>query len=628
MSFPKHYSLKKEHDKHFEIHDKRDGKSFTVAKKDLHPAHQIKIMKMQKLAEGGTVQGAPVFPTTSQTKDLLTGQHGQMDKLKSLLGFGEKKKYSGEDGDPNDQVVSGDTTPSYLKAPKNDLVPDYMNTPVKDLKFSQEQPDTSVWSKLGDTMNSIGNATYDQAVAPAVALGEKAMDIGSHMGMYPGVSMGQSMNSPEDEQPSGAAGAPTDNRVPSGNLGAPSATGLGSPGLGVNSSGAPTVGGLQGLERQQGAALQAEGDARAKQNDQVADLEQMANWSRENSAKVYNEKRQTLEQQNDNLAQEIAGGTIDPNRLWNTATTGSKVASILGVILGGIGAGLQHSTTNMAWEALQKNIDRDIQSQRDDLGKKQTLFSDNLRRLGSIDAAEAATRVQTNAIVQGNMAKIAAQTNNPILQAQIQQKIVEMKMKDIPLKDALAREQAQKASQQQLKTMLQGKDLSNMDPASLVPLIVPQHMQNEVLKEIKGAQDTRHSMSHGLAAYDDMVKELKGPLGGILDPKSKTNMMAALLPTVQHLEGTAREFAMKQAEQNYIPTKYDILRGTDKNKRKALEDYYASKSSAPTAKSFNIDLDKFESTNPEASGAPVERLTKDGKVGVFDSKTKQFLRYK
>lgn len=55
MEVPKHYSLVKEHDDHFELHDGRDGKKFKVAKKPLHPAHQIKIMKMKKFAEGGEV---------------------------------------------------------------------------------------------------------------------------------------------------------------------------------------------------------------------------------------------------------------------------------------------------------------------------------------------------------------------------------------------------------------------------------------------------------------------------------------------------------------------------------------------------------------------------------------------
>ncbi len=55
MELPKHYSLHSENDSHFVVHDARDGKTFHIAKKELHPANQIKVMRMQKLADGGDV---------------------------------------------------------------------------------------------------------------------------------------------------------------------------------------------------------------------------------------------------------------------------------------------------------------------------------------------------------------------------------------------------------------------------------------------------------------------------------------------------------------------------------------------------------------------------------------------
>jgi hypothetical protein len=53
MLIPKHYSLHSEGKDHFVIHDKRDNKTFKVAKKEMHPATQNKILRMQKFAEGG-----------------------------------------------------------------------------------------------------------------------------------------------------------------------------------------------------------------------------------------------------------------------------------------------------------------------------------------------------------------------------------------------------------------------------------------------------------------------------------------------------------------------------------------------------------------------------------------------
>lgn len=54
---PTHYSLLKEDDKHFHLHDSRDNTSFKIAKKDVHPATQMKILKVKKYDEGGDVEG-------------------------------------------------------------------------------------------------------------------------------------------------------------------------------------------------------------------------------------------------------------------------------------------------------------------------------------------------------------------------------------------------------------------------------------------------------------------------------------------------------------------------------------------------------------------------------------------
>lgn len=74
MIFPKHYSLKKDADAHFEIHDARDDKTFKVSKKDLHPANQIKIMKLQKFAEGGDVEEDDAPSTSSEEETIASPQ--------------------------------------------------------------------------------------------------------------------------------------------------------------------------------------------------------------------------------------------------------------------------------------------------------------------------------------------------------------------------------------------------------------------------------------------------------------------------------------------------------------------------------------------------------------------------
>lgn len=56
---PKHYTLIHDNDDHFVVHDGKDNRAFSVAKKGIHPATQMKIMKLKKYNEGGLEDGEP-----------------------------------------------------------------------------------------------------------------------------------------------------------------------------------------------------------------------------------------------------------------------------------------------------------------------------------------------------------------------------------------------------------------------------------------------------------------------------------------------------------------------------------------------------------------------------------------
>lgn len=69
-------------------------------------------------------------------------------------------------------------------------------------------------------------------------------------------------------------------------------------------------------------------------------------------------------------AQEVAAMKVDPNRLWNKASTGQKIVggifAGLGLALGGIGAGMTKGP-NYAMEIIQSAINRDIDAQKEEI---------------------------------------------------------------------------------------------------------------------------------------------------------------------------------------------------------------------------------------------------------------------
>lgn len=103
--------------------------------------------------------------------------------------------------------------------------------------------------------------------------------------------------------------------------------------------------------------------------------------------------KQDVGDEYDKLFNDVKNQKIDPYKVWNDSSTGQKAGIVVGMLLSGLGQGLQGpGATNMAMDAYNKQVDRSIESQKMELGKKENLLSQNLRRYGDLHTAEAATR--------------------------------------------------------------------------------------------------------------------------------------------------------------------------------------------------------------------------------------------
>lgn len=168
------------------------------------------------------------------------------------------------------------------------------------------------------------------------------------------------------------------------------------------------------------AAQKQGGDASAKVYDQLS--QQLAA-----TQKDYETKTQALDAENKNLQADIASTKIDPHRVWNGTSTGNKVIAAIGVALSGIGSGLT-GQQNLALKVINDTVDRDIDAQKADLGKKQNLLSANLQKYGRLDQAVAATRANLLSVAQGQAAGIAAKTQGSVAQANAQQLLGQLGM--------------------------------------------------------------------------------------------------------------------------------------------------------------------------------------------------------
>lgn len=356
--FPKHYTLKNDQDDFFELHDGRDDKSFKVAKKGIHPANQIKIMKLQKFADGGEVN---------------TDELGLSNPASRMM----KKEAPTEES----------TRPWYTSIGIEELPHEY-EARMKSINPQVEAPQEQIQQE------SVPRVPAEQPVSPDQAV-------------------------PQTQAPQGMPAAQV-----------------------------PQMGGMGsgGYEK----AIMAGAQGQIDQNKQIADLQGQRVQFEEQRMAVSQGIEQDLRQKANQLSQDIATFRVDPEKFWNNKSAGSKFGTALSVILGGIGAGLQGTTQNAALGVLQKSIDLDIESQKLDLGKKQTLLSDNLRMQGDLRSAEAATRAQYESLFQGKLAQLVAKTNNPMIIAASKQQLHDSKMREMQFLGPLIQKQTDRVIKQHL----------------------------------------------------------------------------------------------------------------------------------------------------------------------------------
>lgn len=157
---------------------------------------------------------------------------------------------------------------------------------------------------------------------------------------------------------------------------------------------------------------------------------------------------------------------------------------------------------------------------------------------------------------------------------------------------------------------------ASMDPALLVPTQVPEHHQAKAFGEIEAAQNTRANASKILTAFDNAANKVHGVdfVPGMANADQKS-LHALMGPTFKDVEGTVRQAAMDNMNENTTP-QFGDSKATIEKKRSALIGYLKSKSSAPTALGYGIDLKKFPSTalTDKALGNTVQMLDPKGNI--------------
>ncbi len=107
---------------------------------------------------------------------------------------------------------------------------------------------------------------------------------------------------------------------------------------------------------------------------------------------------------NDVLLKSVMDNKIDPNRLYNSKSTGTKVVNAIGLILGGMGAG-GTGGRNLAVDAMNHAIERDVDAQKADQSNQMNAYKLNLEATHNEAEARNLTINQLLSAAQGQLNK-------------------------------------------------------------------------------------------------------------------------------------------------------------------------------------------------------------------------------
>lgn len=363
-------------------------------------------------------------------------------------------------------------------------------------------------------------------------------------------------------------------------------------------------------EQKKGAELEAK--TTGEVGKQGAETQQNLEENLLNAQEENDVNRDYLGDKRSELQEDINSFHVNPRRVIDNMSTGGKISSAIGLILGGMGSGLTGGP-NLAAQFIQNMIDKDVESQKTELGKKENLLSDNYRQAQDIRTAYDTTRAQYLDIASAELKSQAASAQDPMAQARFLQAAGQL--------DGQAALIHQKNSIYQ--SAVGGGGQQGQEPAKSLRLqqmagvITPQQYE-QGNKELAQAQEGEKLRKDLIGSFQNLDKKVfAGEYFSPHERESALNAFAGRLAKVS--EGRFNLEESKQQISALMPQKLDS-ETTRKNKLERLNSLIDEQVNTPTLNGLGIKV--------QSNRGPQEqrRVTKDGRVAIFDQ-NKKFLRY-
>lgn len=285
------------------------------------------------------------------------------------------------------------------------------------------------------------------------------------------------------------------------------------PGLSMPGRGSGSGVDVNALYQQGRKAISEEADISTQLAQKRVKIDQDDILDRQNLQKISNQNLAAAQSARDTFANYIKDNPIDPKHYQENMSSGSKVATAIGLLLGGISGGLNHTGINPAAEFLKDQINRDIAGQQARQGQQQTLLGANQDLFRDKATALNQTRVNMNDLYSHMIGQAADQLGTQ----QAQQ-----------VKDQLQSELGFKSAQILNSTAMRGSVLqaihgsggAGVSPLDLGNPSVGLMSQEQAQKEQASVDEQRANIAGLNQAYSDAAKHAK--LATYANPAAQT----------------------------------------------------------------------------------------------------------
>ncbi len=303
--------------------------------------------------------------------------------------------------------------------------------------------------------------------------------------------------------------------------------------------------------------------------------------------------QQVTQQHNDEIqsvVDDIKNSHIDPNRYLSSMDTGNKLATGIGLILGGIGGGGTH---NMALDFLNKQIDRDIEGQKADVGRKENLVSLYSKMLGNErDGATMASNALAH-ITGDQIMAAAAKSGDPAAQARAEIAKGQLIQSYAPALMQMNLMRGMTNAQKETdKTPQQGPlNIAKMNQLAIgAQLKVPGYPTEadigNMTKEAAALQEARATRVDFNNAFDSLNKDF---LAGKMSPNARNSYINSLAGRLAKASaGRYNESEAKNQIESMIPEPSDWNSTRDIKRSNNDKFFDILESSTPTLDRFNL----------------------------------------